>query len=125
VQPAAGQGNNEHLACIQAAPTQVFWDDLVGLSDVSDQQLAFWIEQRYLDTATTKLLRKFVDLRQQAAGIEAQIARLEKERDGIYYSQEDRLEAIERELRQGHDGRDKCREEIAGLSAGLEYEAKV
>jgi hypothetical protein len=126
-----------------------------GLSDVSDQQLAYWIEQRYLDAATQKLLRKVVDLRQQAAGIEAQIARLEKERDGIHAeqkrirenlqslgdrpsekdlrerfvrtlnSQEDRLEAIERELRQRQDERDKCREEITALLAGLEYEAKI
>jgi hypothetical protein len=126
-----------------------------GLSDLGDQQLAFWIEQRYLDAATAKLLRKVVDLRQQAAGIEAQIARLEKERDGIHAeqkrirdnlgslgdrpsekdlrerfvrtlnTQEDRLEAIERELRQRHDEREKCREEITGLLAGLEYEARV
>jgi hypothetical protein len=126
-----------------------------GLSDVSDQQLAYWIEQRYLDAATEKLLRKVVDLRQKAAGIEAQIARLEKERDGIHAeqrrirenlgslgdrpsekdlrerfvrtlnAQEDRLEAIERELRQRQDEREKCREEIAALLAGLEYEAKV
>jgi hypothetical protein len=126
-----------------------------GLSDVSDQQLAYWVEQRYLDAATEKLLRKVVDLRQQAAGIEAQIARLEKERDGIHAeqkrirdnlgslgdrpsekdlrerfvrtlnAQEDRLEAIERELRQHHDERDHCREEINALLAGLEYEAKV
>ncbi len=126
-----------------------------GLSDVGDQQLALWIEQRYLDAATQKLLRKVVDLRQQAAGIEAQVTRLEKERDAIHAeqkrirenlgslgdrpsekdlrerfvrtlnSQEDRLEAIERDLRQRHDDCDKCRAEIAALLAGLEYDAKV
>ncbi len=126
-----------------------------GLSDVNDQQLAYWIEQRYLDKATEKLLRKVVDLRQQAAGIEAQVTRLEKERDAIHAeqkrirenlgslgdrpsekelrerfvrtlnTQEDRLEAIERELRQRHDECEKCRAEIATLLAGLEYEAKV
>jgi predicted nucleic acid-binding Zn-ribbon protein len=126
-----------------------------SLSDVRDQQLAFWISQRYLDAATEKLLRKVVDLRQTAAGIEAQIGRLEKERDGIHAeqkrirenlgslgdrpsekdlrerfvrtlnSQEDRLEAINRELRQRHDEREKVREEIGTLLAGLEYEAKV
>jgi hypothetical protein len=126
-----------------------------GLSDVSDQQLAYWIEQRYLDAATEKLLRKVVELRQQVAGIEAQIARLEKERESIHAeqkrirenlqslgdrpsekelrerfvrtlnAQEDRLEAIERELRQRHDEREAAREQIAALLAGLEYEAKV
>ena len=54
---------------------------------MNDQQLAYWIEQRYLDAATEKLLRKVVELRQQAAGIEAQIARLEKERDAIHGEQ--------------------------------------
>jgi hypothetical protein len=126
-----------------------------GLSDVSDQQLAYWVSQRYLDKATEKLLRKVVDMRQQAAGIEAQIARLEKERADIHAeqkrirenlgslgdrpsekdlrerfvrtlnAQEDRLEAIEREVRQRNDEREKCREQIAALLAGLEYEAKV
>jgi hypothetical protein len=126
-----------------------------GLSDVKDQQLALWIEQRYLDAATEKLLRKVVDLRQQAAGIESQVARLEKERDAIHAeqkrirenlgslgdrpsekdlrerfvrtlnAQEDRLEAIERELRQRHDECERCRQEISALLAGLEYDAKV
>jgi hypothetical protein len=126
-----------------------------GLSDVSDQQLALWISARYLDAATEKLLREVVDLRQKTAGIEAQIARLEKERDAIHAeqkrirenlgslgdrpsekdlrerfvrtlnTQEDRLEAIERELRQRQDEREKCREEIGTLLAGLEYDAKV
>ncbi|HEX5272345.1 MAG TPA: hypothetical protein VFW33_17730 [Gemmataceae bacterium] len=126
-----------------------------GLSDVSDQQLALWIEQRYLDKATEKLLRKVVELRQQAAAVEAQVARLEKERDAIHAeqkrirenlgslgdrpsekdlrerfvrtlnTQEDRLEAIERELRQRHDECERWRQEIAALLAGLEYEAKV
>jgi hypothetical protein len=126
-----------------------------GLSDVSDQQLAYWVEQRYVDAATEKLLRKVVDLRQRAAGIEALVARLEKERDAIHAeqkrirenlqslgdrpsekdlrerfvrtlnAQEDRLEAIERELRQRHDESDACRQEIAALLAGLEYDVKV
>jgi hypothetical protein len=126
-----------------------------GLSDVSDQQLALWIEQRYLDAATEKLLRKVVELRQQAAGVEAQVTRLEKERDAIHAeqkrirenlgslgdrpsekdlrerfvrtlnTQEDRLEAIERELRQRHEECEKCRGEIAALLAGLAYDAKV
>jgi hypothetical protein len=126
-----------------------------GLSDVSDQQLAYWVEQRYLDAATEKLLRKVVDLRQRAAGIEVQVARLEKERDAIHAeqkrirenlqslgdrpsekelrerfvrtlnAQEDRLEAIEKELRQRHDESDVCRQEIAALLSGLEYDAKV
>ena len=40
-------------------------------------------------------------------------------------TQEDRLEAIERELRQRQEELEKCREEIAALLGGLDYDAKV
>ncbi len=126
-----------------------------GLSDANDQQLAFWIEQRYLDAATEKVLRQAMQLRQQVAGIEAQIARLEKERDAIHAeqkrirenlqslgdrptekelrerfvrtlnTQEDRLEQIERDRKQATDERDRVREQINTTLAGLEYETKV
>jgi hypothetical protein len=126
-----------------------------GLSDASDQQLAYWIEERYLDAATEELLRQVVQLRQRTAGIEAQIARLEKERDTIHAeqkrirenlqslgdrpsekelrerfvrtlnTQEDRLEQIERDRRQASEERDRLREEINATLAGLEYETKL
>ncbi len=126
-----------------------------SLHDVNNQQLAIWIEQRYLDAATEEVLRRVVQLRQQAAGVEAEIAKLQKERDQIHKeqqrirenlqalgdrpaekelrerfvrtlnAQEDRLEVIERELREKHAERDRCREQIDAQLAGLEYEAKV
>ncbi len=126
-----------------------------SLSDANDQELAYWIEQRYLDTATEKVLRQAMQLRQQASGIGAQIARLEKERDAIHAeqkrirenlqslgdrptekelrerfvrtlnTQEDRLEQIERDRRQASDERDRVREQINTTLAGLEYETKV
>jgi hypothetical protein len=126
-----------------------------GLSDANDQQLAFWIEQRYLDAATETVLREAMQLRQRVAGIEAQIARLEKERDAIHAeqkrirenlqslgdrpsekelrerfvrtlnTQEDRLEQIEREHRQAGDERDRVRDQINTTLGGLEYETKV
>jgi hypothetical protein len=126
-----------------------------SLSDVGDQQLAVWLEQRYLDAESAQVLRRVVELRQQAAGLEEQIGRLEKERGGIHAeqkrirenlqslgdrtsekelrerfvrtlnTQEDRLEQIEREVREQMAERDRCREQINQLLAGLEYEATV
>jgi hypothetical protein len=126
-----------------------------SLSDVSDQQLSLWLEQKYLDAKTGKVLRKVVELRQQAAGVEGQIQQLQQERDAIYADQkrirdnlkglgdrssekelrerfvrtlngqEDRLEQIEKELRELNKGLDRCREQINGVVAQLEYEAAV
>jgi hypothetical protein len=126
-----------------------------GLSDANDQQLAYWIEERYLDAATAELLRQAMQLRQRVAGIEAQIARLEKERDTIHAeqkrirenlqslgdrpsekelrerfvrtlnTQEDRLEQIEREHKLASEERDRLREQINTTLAGLEYETKL
>src|SRR5205814_9643610 len=116
-----------------------------ALTDTNDQQLTFWLEQRYLDAKTAKVLRQVVEHRQQTAGLEEQIQRLEKERDKIHAEQkrirenlqalgdrssekelrerfvrtlnvqEDRLEQIEKEIR----------EQINKLLAELEYEASL
>src|SRR5262249_33723282 len=53
------------------------------LRDVGDSQLALWLEQRYLDAETGRLLRQVMTLRQQAASIEDRIKELEKERGAI------------------------------------------
>jgi hypothetical protein len=126
-----------------------------ALADVGDQQLALWLEQRYLDARTEKALRKVVEVRHQAAQVEEQIQRLEKEREKIHSeqkrirenlqslgdrssekelrerfvrtlnTQEDRLEQIEKEVREQTAARERCREEINALLANLEYEAAV
>jgi hypothetical protein len=62
-----------------------------NLEDVKDKQLALWLEQRYLDDATGRLLRQVVDLRQQAATIEAGIKELEKERGAIQSVEQPRI----------------------------------
>jgi len=125
------------------------------LTDVNDQQLTLWIDQRYLDDKTAEVLRQVTDLRQQTAGIEAQLQRLEAERTKIHAeqkrirenlqalgdrssekdlrerfvrtlnTQEDRLEEIEKELRKQTAERDRCREQIDALLAKLEYETTV
>jgi hypothetical protein len=126
-----------------------------SLSEVSNQQLALWLEQRYLDNKTEKVLKQIVELRQEAAGIEGQIQRLEKERDALFAdqkrirenlqslgdratekdlrerfvrtlnSQEDRLEKIVEEIKAQQQKRDRCREKINELLGKLEYDATV
>jgi hypothetical protein len=130
-------------------------DQTFALSDVSDQQLAFWLKQRYLDKKTEKLLAQVVELRQQLAGLDEKLQQLKHERDTIhneqnrirenlkslgdrssekelrerfvrtFNTQEDRLEQIDKETREKTAERDRCREQINTLLAGLEYEAAV
>jgi hypothetical protein len=126
-----------------------------NLSELAGQQLAYWIERRYIDARTEQLLEKVVELRQEQAGLDEQIQRLEKERGTIHAeqkrirenllalgdrsaekelrerfvrtlgTQEDRLEAIEREVREKTAARERCRQQINALLAELEYEADV
>jgi hypothetical protein len=127
----------------------------VALADTDDQQLTFWLEQKYLDAKTEKVLRKAVEMRQQIAGIEGQIQQLEKERDTIHEeqkrirdnlkalgdrssekelrerfvrtlnTQEDRLEEIAGEIKTRTAERDRGREQLDALLGSLEYEAAV
>jgi hypothetical protein len=126
-----------------------------SLSDVSDQQLTYWLEQKYLDAKTEKALRQITELRQEAANIEAALQQLDKERAGIHNeqkrirenlqalgerpsekdlrerfvktlnAQEDRLEALNREVQSKTKERDQCRDKINAALAKLEYEAEV
>lgn len=126
-----------------------------ALADVSDPQLAAWIEQKYLDRATEKALRKALELRQQAGALDALLRAREQERQGIHAeqarirenlqalgdrpgekelrarfirtlnAQEDRLEQIIEEIQTRTAERDQCRERLAHALAELAYEAEV
>ncbi|HZZ77519.1 MAG TPA: hypothetical protein VFE62_03310 [Gemmataceae bacterium] len=126
-----------------------------ALADVSDQQLAVWIDQKYVDAKTQKTLKAAIDLRVEAAGIDASLNDLEKERASIHNeqkrirenlqsigdrpgekqlrerylkvlnAQEDRLEAIDKETAAKIKARDACREKLDALVSKLEYEAEV
>src|SRR5262249_5084210 len=50
-----------------------------SLADLKDQQLAFWLEQKYVDAKVEKVLHTVIELRQKAADREAALANLEKE----------------------------------------------
>src|SRR5262249_2458198 len=101
-----------------------------ALVDVSEQQVALWLDEKFLDPKTEQALREVVKLRAEAAEREARYGQLQSERDQIHAeqkrirenlnalhdrpsekelrerfvrtlnTQEDRLEAIERDSRQ-------------------------
>jgi hypothetical protein len=126
-----------------------------ALAEINDNSLGYWLQQRYFDPKTEQVLRQVVELRQQSAKWEEQTKRLQQERDTIHneqkrirenlqalgdrssekelrerfvrtlHAQEDRLEQIEREVREQTAARDRCREQINTLLATLEYEAAV
>lgn len=126
-----------------------------ALSQVNDEQLGFWLEQKYLDRRTADLLRDILAKRQEIAGVEAQIQALEKERGAIHADQkrirenlqalgdrssekdlrerfvrnlnqqEDRLEAIEKELQKLSKQRDRLREEMDKQLGKIEYDTEV
>jgi hypothetical protein len=126
-----------------------------SLSDVNEQQLAFWLEQCYIDQKTEKLLRQVIELKQELANIEEKIQHLTQERDAIHNeqqrirenlqalgdrssekdlrerfvrtlnSQEDRLEKIVQELKENNAARDRCRQKINAQLAKLEYDAAL
>lgn len=126
-----------------------------ALADVSDQQLGVWISQKYLDAKTEKVLKQALELRGEAAAIDAALQALEKERATIHTeqkrlrdnlgaigdragekqlrerylktlsAQEDRLEKIDKETAAQIKARDACREKMNALLGKLEYDAEV
>jgi hypothetical protein len=126
-----------------------------SLSDAQSNQLAYWLDQKYLDAATEKVLRQVVDLRQKVAGIDEHTQRLERERAALHAeqqrirdnlqalgdkatertlrdrlvnklnTQEDRLEQLAQELPRLAEQRDQTRGQINDLLAGLEYEGTL
>jgi hypothetical protein len=126
-----------------------------ALNDVTEKQLSYWLEQRYLDAKTEKVLRQVMDIRQQQAEHEGNLRNLEKEREKIHADQkrirenlqslgdrasekdlrerfvrtlngqEDRLEKTEVEIKEQTVARDRCAAKINDLLAKLEYEGNV
>jgi hypothetical protein len=126
-----------------------------GLAEMSDGQLALWIDQKYLDAKTEKMLRQATELRHEASNIDAALKDLEKQRVTIHNeqkrirenlqsigdrpgekqlrerylktlnAQEDRLEKIDKEVAENIKSRDGCREKMNAILAKLEYDAEV
>jgi hypothetical protein len=125
------------------------------LSEVTGSQVAFWLEQRYLDARAEKVLRQVLELQHQASAASDQANRLIEEGGRIrteqarirenlqalgdrpsekelrerfvrtLTTQEDRLEAIAAEVRARTEEQDRCKAQINTLLGGLEYEAAL
>ncbi len=125
------------------------------LAEAPDQAFQAWVEQRFVDARTAQVLRQATELRQEAARLQEQENRLGQERDSIHqeqtrirenlqalgdragekelrqrfvrtlHAQEDRLEQIERELKEKVTVRDRCRAQVNDLLTQLEYDAPV
>ena len=126
-----------------------------ALNDVTDRQLAAWVEAKYLDKPTLEVLKQVLKLRQELAGHDNAVVKLDKERDKIagdqkrirdnlgaladrasdkelrerylrtLAQQEDRLEAIEGEAKKAAADREACRAKVDELLGKLAYEAAV
>jgi hypothetical protein len=124
-------------------------------SDISANQLGYWLEQKYVDARTEQVLRQLIALQHTAAEREEQLKNLREESERIHgeqgrirdnlqalgdrpsekdlrerfvrtlNSQEDRLEQIARETKERTGERDHCREQINALLANLDYEAAL
>lgn len=125
------------------------------LADSAAAHLELWISQKYLDAATAKILKQVIDLQQESARIAREMEKLTKERDAIHADQkrirenlqslgdrasekelrerfvrtlngqEDRLEQIEKELKERILERERCQQRINEVLAALEYENAV
>ena len=126
-----------------------------SLGGITDTILAAWVESRFIDRKTEKVLRDSFKIRHEIAGFEERLKQLAAEREQIHAEQkrirdnlgalgerasekelrerfvrtlgqqEDRLEAIGREEKQLQADRDAARANLAALLAALEYEAAV
>ncbi len=126
-----------------------------GLADMALKALEFWLQERFFDAATDKVLREIITLRQEEARLAEQANQLAVEKTDIHNaqqrirenlqalgdrpsekelrerfvrtlnSQEDRLEAIDGQLKQNTDARSACREKIKQLVGALEYNPPV
>jgi hypothetical protein len=126
-----------------------------SLADLNDNRLGYWLEQRYFDAKTTQALREVVEQRGRAARHEAELIRLQEERENLHNeqkrirenlqslgdrpsekelrerfvrmlnAQEDRLEKIEAAIKEQTAARDRCQEKINEVLSTMEYEGAV
>ena len=141
------------LTAFRATQRQLL-SNVSALAEVSDAQLALWIDQKYLDAKTAKSLKQVKELRDEAGNIEGALRELDKERASVHNeqkrlrenlqsigdragekqlrerylktlnAQEDRLEKMDKEVREKTRLRETCLQKINSLLANLEYEAE-
>jgi hypothetical protein len=135
--------------------TQRMYSQRFVLAETPNRQLELWIDQRYLDSATEKVIRQALELRQQAGDAEERVRQLEAERKSIHAeqerirqnmkslgerssekelrerfvrtlsTQEDRLEAIDKEVGERTREANQIRQQIADLLWRLNYKADL
>ena len=126
-----------------------------SFTDINPTQLAYLLEQRYLDSRTEQVLRRVAETQRRLAELEAQLARLNEERTRIHgeqerirgnlqslgdrpsekelrerfvrtlSAQEDRLEQLAAREQELTAERDSSREQVREALAGLEYDSPV
>jgi hypothetical protein len=129
--------------------------NVYGLTGLSGQQLSVWIEQKYLDGKTQKTLNQVTELRNEIAKIDEAMGTLGANRSKLYdeqkrirenlqsigdrpgekelrsrylkalNSQEDRLEAIDKDLQAKTKSREAAQDKINAIIAKLDYDAEV
>ncbi|HEX3314478.1 MAG TPA: hypothetical protein VHR72_06265, partial [Gemmataceae bacterium] len=57
------------------------------LVNMTEPQLAYWIDQRHLDSAAAQVLRQVLDLQRRSNACQTELARLEQERTAIHAEQ--------------------------------------
>lgn len=126
-----------------------------ALDHVAGDQVGLWIDQKYLDAKTAKIVKEIMALRDQVQSLNDQINRLDKERSQIHVEQtrirenlkslgdrssekelrdrfvrslngqEDRLEEIVVEIKKTSAERDKVFAKKSDVLAKLDYEGDV
>jgi hypothetical protein len=126
-----------------------------ALAQVGDDQLTLWLEQKYLDRRSGDLLRDILAKRQEVGIIESQLQQLDKEKGTIHADQkrirenlqslgdrasekdlrerfvrtlnqqEDRLEAIDKEVAARQKEKERLRAEMEKQLAKIEYDTEV
>ena len=126
-----------------------------GLAGISDAQLAAWVESRFIDKRTEKVLRDSFKIRHEIATFDERLQQLANERSQIHAEQkrirdnlgslgdrasekelrerfvrtlgqqEDRLETIAKEEKQAQHDRDAARARMNEVLGALEFETAV
>ncbi|MFO0826108.1 MAG: hypothetical protein U0792_23830 [Gemmataceae bacterium] len=148
--PLAANKGTKVVVKMQRPESQQF-----ALNGISDVQLAAWVESRFIDKKTEKVLRDSFKIRQQIGTFDEQLRQLDEERKQIHAEQkrirenlgslgerasekelrerfvrtlgqqEDRLEVIAKEEKRLQAERDAARTKLNDTLAALEFETTV
>ena len=143
-------GVTQFVVKMQQVDSQLF-----HLSDIADTQLSAWVESRFIDKKTEKVLRDSFEIRHEIAALDEAMRQLASEREQFYAEQkrirdnlaslgertsekelrerfvrtlglqEDRLEVITRDAKQHQVDRDNAKARLHQTLLALESETNV